>query len=38
MTRSWAPPPAKHGLPLATRDSRALETYRALDVDVELLS
>ncbi len=28
----------EHGLPLATRDRRALETYRALDVRVELLS
>ncbi len=28
---------AQHGLPLATRDRRALVTYRALDVDVELL-
>lgn len=27
----------EHGLPLATRDRRALETYRALDVRVELL-
>jgi predicted nucleic acid-binding protein len=27
----------EHGLRLATRDRRALETYRALDVDVELL-
>lgn len=29
---------AEHGLRLATRDRRALETYRALDVAVELLS
>ena len=28
---------AEHGLPLATRDRRALETYRALGVEVELL-
>lgn len=28
----------EHGLPLATRDRRALDTYRALGVDVELLS
>jgi predicted nucleic acid-binding protein len=28
---------AEHRLPLATRDRRALETYRALGVDVELL-
>lgn len=28
----------EHGLPLATRDRRALETYRALDVTVELLA
>lgn len=28
---------AQHGLPLATRDKRALATYRALEVDVELL-
>jgi predicted nucleic acid-binding protein len=28
----------EHGLPLATRDRRALETYRALDVSVELLA
>jgi predicted nucleic acid-binding protein len=28
----------EHGLPLATRDRRALETYRALDVRVELLA
>jgi len=27
----------EHRLPLATRDRRALEVYRALDVDVELL-
>jgi predicted nucleic acid-binding protein len=27
----------EHGLTLATRDRRALQTYRALDVDVELL-
>jgi len=29
---------AEHGLKLATRDRRALETYRALDVEVEFLS
>ncbi|MGO9490558.1 MAG: type II toxin-antitoxin system VapC family toxin [Solirubrobacteraceae bacterium] len=28
----------EHGLRLATRDRRALETYRALDVSVELLA
>lgn len=28
----------EHGLKLASRDRRALETYRALDVEVELLS
>jgi predicted nucleic acid-binding protein len=28
----------EHRLPLATRDRRALEVYRALDVDVELLA
>jgi predicted nucleic acid-binding protein len=28
----------EHGLTLATRDRRALEVYRALDVDVELLA
>lgn len=28
----------EHGLPLATRDRRALDVYRALDVDVELLA
>ena len=28
----------EHGLKLVTRDRRALETYRALDVTVELLS
>ena len=27
----------EHGLPLATRDRRALETYRALGVHVELV-
>jgi predicted nucleic acid-binding protein len=27
----------EHGLPLATRDRRALETYRLLDLDVELI-
>jgi hypothetical protein len=27
----------EHGLTLATRDRRALETYRALNVQVELL-
>lgn len=29
---------AEHRLPLATRDRRALDTYRALGVDVELLA
>ena len=29
---------AEHGLPLASRDRRALQTYRALDVEVEFLS
>lgn len=29
---------AEHALPLATRDRRALEIYRALDVRLELLS
>ncbi|MEJ7744512.1 MAG: type II toxin-antitoxin system VapC family toxin [Nocardioidaceae bacterium] len=29
---------AEHGLPLATRDLRAVRTYRQLDVDIELLS
>ena len=28
---------AAYGLPLATRDRRAVETYRALEVEVELL-
>jgi predicted nucleic acid-binding protein len=28
----------EHGLTLATRDRRALETYRALDVRIELLA
>ncbi len=28
----------EHGLTLATRDQRALETYRALDVRLELIS
>lgn len=28
----------EHGITLATRDRRAVETYRALDVDVELLA
>jgi predicted nucleic acid-binding protein len=28
----------EHGLTLATRDRRALETYRALDIRVELLA
>jgi predicted nucleic acid-binding protein len=28
----------EHGLTLATRDHRALDTYRALDVEVELLA
>lgn len=29
---------AQHGLPLVTRDRRALETYRTLHVEVEFLS
>jgi predicted nucleic acid-binding protein len=29
---------AEHRLPLATRDRRSLDTYRVLDVDVELLT
>ena len=29
---------AEHQLPLATRDRRALDVYRALDVNVELLA
>jgi len=29
---------AEHGIVLATRDRRALDTYRALDVAVEFLS
>jgi predicted nucleic acid-binding protein len=29
---------AEHGLPLATRDRRAVETYRSLGVEVELLA
>jgi len=32
------PTAAEHGLRLATRDRRALETYRALNVEVEFLS
>ena len=28
----------EHGLPLATRDRRALDTYRALEVDVRLIA
>jgi predicted nucleic acid-binding protein len=28
----------EHGIPLATRDRRALDTYRALDVRLEVLS
>jgi predicted nucleic acid-binding protein len=28
---------AEHRLPLATRDRRALDTYRALDVAIELV-
>lgn len=28
----------EHALPLATRDRRALDVYRALDIDVELLA
>jgi predicted nucleic acid-binding protein len=27
----------EHGLALATRDRRALDTYRALDVELELI-
>jgi hypothetical protein len=27
-----------HGVPLATRDTRALDVYRALDVDLELIA
>jgi predicted nucleic acid-binding protein len=27
----------EHGLPLVTRDRRATETYRALDVELEIL-
>jgi predicted nucleic acid-binding protein len=26
-----------HGVPLATRDTRALDVYRALDVQIELI-
>ncbi len=29
---------AEHGIPLATRDRRAAETYRALDIDFELIT
>lgn len=29
---------AEHGLTLLTRDRRALDTYRRLDVDVELVA
>jgi predicted nucleic acid-binding protein len=29
---------AEHGITLVTRDRRALSTYRALEVDVELLA
>ncbi len=29
---------AEHGMTLVTRDRRALPTYRALDIDVELLA
>jgi predicted nucleic acid-binding protein len=29
---------AEHRVPLATRDRRALDTYRALDVQIELLA
>ena len=29
---------AAHGLPLVTRDRRALDVYRALDVDLELIA
>jgi predicted nucleic acid-binding protein len=29
---------AQHGIPLATRDRRALDTYRAFDIDVELIA
>jgi predicted nucleic acid-binding protein len=28
---------AEHGIPLVTRDRRAAETYRALDIDFELI-
>jgi predicted nucleic acid-binding protein len=28
---------AEHGITLATRDRRAAETYRALDIDFELI-
>jgi predicted nucleic acid-binding protein len=28
----------EHRLPLATRDRRALDVYRALDVDIEVLT
>lgn len=28
---------AEHGLPLVTRDARALDTYRALHVEIEML-
>jgi predicted nucleic acid-binding protein len=29
---------AEHGIVLATRDSRAADTYRALEVDFELIT
>lgn len=29
---------AAHGMPLVTRDTRALEVYRALDVELELIA
>lgn len=29
---------AAHGVPLVTRDSRALDVYRALDIELELLT
>jgi predicted nucleic acid-binding protein len=29
---------AEHGITLATRDRRAAETYRALDIDFELIN
>ena len=35
---SWAPLPGRTELPLATRDQRALTTYRTLGVDVRLVA